>query len=83
MDRIDHRVVYLASVSTMYRPLLEAGQVRERRAKAAHPARKKPELTATGPDEVWSWDITSWRARSGACTTTCTFGTPYRRWRQW
>jgi putative transposase len=50
--------VCLASVSTMYRLLREAGQVRERRAQAAHPARKKPELIATGPDEVWSWDIT-------------------------
>ena len=50
--------IYLASVSTMYRLLREAGQVRERRAQAAHPARKKPELIATGPSEVWSWDIT-------------------------
>jgi putative transposase len=48
----------LASVSTMYRLLRDAGQVRERRAQAAHPARKKPELIATGPGEVWSWDIT-------------------------
>ena len=30
----------------------------ERRAQAAHPAKKKPELLAAGPDEVWSWDIT-------------------------
>jgi len=43
--------IYLASVSTMYRLLREAGQVRERRAQAAHPARKKPELIATGPNE--------------------------------
>ena len=50
--------IYLASVSTMYRLLREAGQVRERRAQAAHPARRKPELIATGPNEVWSWDIT-------------------------
>ena len=50
--------VYLASVSTMYRLLREAGQVRERRAQAAQPARTKPELMATGPNEVWSWDIT-------------------------
>ena len=42
----------------MYRLLREAGQVRERRAQAAHPARTKPELIATGPNEVWSWDIT-------------------------
>ena len=49
---------YLASVSTMYRLLREAGQVRERRAQAAHPARTKPELMAAGPNQVWSWDIT-------------------------
>ena len=50
--------IYLGSVSTMYRLLREAGQVRERRAQAAHPARTKPELIATGPNQVWSWDIT-------------------------
>ena len=50
--------VYLASVSTMYRLLRAAHQVRERRAQAAHPPRVRPELVATGPDEVWSWDIT-------------------------
>ena len=49
---------YLASISTMYRLLREAGQVRERRAQAAHPARTKPELIATGPNQVRSWDIT-------------------------
>jgi transposase InsO family protein len=49
---------YLASVSTMYRLLRGAGQVRERRAQAAHPARTKPELIAAGPNEVWPWDIT-------------------------
>ena len=48
----------LAPVSTMYRLLREAGQVRERRAQAAHPARTKPELIADAPNEVWSWDIT-------------------------
>ena len=49
---------YLASVSTMYRVLRAADQVRERRAQAAHPARVRPELTADGPDQVWTWDIT-------------------------
>ena len=63
---------YLASVSTMYRLLREAGQVRERRAQAAHPARTKPELIAGAPNEVWSWDITKLAARSVACITTCT-----------
>jgi putative transposase len=50
--------VYLASVSTMYRVLREHGEVGERRRQAVHPARVKPELVATGPNTVWSWDIT-------------------------
>jgi putative transposase len=49
---------YLASVSTMYRVLHEHDEVRERRRQATHPAHKKPELIATGPNSVWSWDIT-------------------------
>ena len=49
---------YLASVSTMYRLLRARAQVRERRAQARRPALVKPELVATGPNEVWSWDIT-------------------------
>jgi putative transposase len=52
------RGVYLCSESTMYRLLRERGQAGERRAQAAHPAKKKPELTADGPNQVWSWDIT-------------------------
>jgi len=50
--------IYLGSVSTFYRVLREAGESRERRAQAAHPAAVKPELAATGPDQVYSWDIT-------------------------
>jgi putative transposase len=49
---------YLGSVSTFYRVLREAGESRERRAQATHPAAVKPELIATGPDQVYSWDIT-------------------------
>ncbi len=49
---------YLGSVSTMYRILSEHGEVRERRRQATHPAHKKPELIANGPNEIWSWDIT-------------------------
>jgi putative transposase len=56
----------------MYRLLREAGQVRERRAQAAHPARTKPELMATGPDEVWSWDITRLAGPQRGCIITCT-----------
>ncbi len=49
--------VYLATPPTMYRILRSAGEVRERRRQATHPAHTKPELTATAPNDVWSWDI--------------------------
>jgi putative transposase len=49
---------YLGSVSTYYRVLREAGESRERRVQAAHSAAVKPELVATGPNQVYSWDIT-------------------------
>ncbi|WP_420837430.1 transposase [Agromyces laixinhei] len=42
----------------MYRVLTEKRQVRERRRLASHPPRKVPELIATGPGQVYSWDIT-------------------------
>ena len=49
---------YLCSSRTMYRILDSAGEVRERRNQAAHPAYAKPELLAVKPNELWSWDIT-------------------------
>jgi putative transposase len=49
--------LYLASTSTMYRVLREHDEVHERRRQATHPAAKKPELLASKPNEVWSWDI--------------------------
>lgn len=49
---------YHCSVRTMYRILDEAGEVRERRNQARHPHYRAPELLATGPNQVWSWDIT-------------------------
>jgi putative transposase len=49
---------YLCSPSTMYRILGERGEVRERRNQLVHPAYAKPELLATRPNELWSWDIT-------------------------
>jgi putative transposase len=49
---------YLGSVSTFYRVLRQAGESRERRAQATHPAAVKPELAASGPNQVYSWDIT-------------------------
>ena len=50
--------IYLCSIRTMYRLLTIAGENRERRRQRTHPARKKPELIARAPNEVWSWDIT-------------------------
>lgn len=49
---------YLCSERTMYRIMEESGENRERRNQLTHPAYTKPELIATGPNEVWSWDIT-------------------------
>lgn len=49
---------YLCSIRTMYRILAENKEVRERRDQLRHPAYQKPELLATGPNQVWSWDIT-------------------------
>jgi putative transposase len=49
--------VYLASVPTMYRILRAEGEVSERRRQATHPPTVKPELLASGPNEVYSWDI--------------------------
>lgn len=49
---------YLCSTRTMYRVLADAQQVRERRAQRRHPAYVKPQLVATAPNQVWSWDTT-------------------------
>jgi putative transposase len=50
--------VYLASIATFSRVLRENRQVKERRRQARHPARARPELTATAPGQVFTWDIT-------------------------
>src|SRR5205823_6946601 len=49
---------YLCSIRTMYRLLEQKGEVRERRDQLTHPPYKKPELLATAPNQLWSWDIT-------------------------
>jgi putative transposase len=49
---------YLCSPSTMYRILNQEGEVKERRNQLRHPTYHKPELLATCPNQVWSWDIT-------------------------
>jgi putative transposase len=52
---------YLCSIRTMYRILAGEGEVRERRNQVRRPVYKKPELLATGPNQVYSWDITKLR----------------------
>jgi putative transposase len=50
--------IYLCSIRTMHRILAQHGELKERRNQLRHPQYKKPELLATGPNQVWSWDIT-------------------------
>ena len=50
--------LYLCSWRTMYRVLAESLEVRERRNLLRHPSYTKPELLATAPKQLWSWDIT-------------------------
>ena len=52
---------YLCSTRTMYRILEQKGESRERRDQLVHPAYHKPELLATAPNQLWSWDITKLR----------------------
>lgn len=49
---------YLASERTMYRILAAAAETGERRNQRLHPVYARPELLATAPNQVWSWDIT-------------------------
>jgi putative transposase len=50
--------VYHCSTRTMYRILAQHAETRERRNQRTHPVYQKPELLATAPNELWSWDIT-------------------------
>jgi len=50
---------YVGSVRTMYRLLAASGANHERRNQLTHPAYAKPELLATAPNQVWSWDISA------------------------
>jgi len=52
---------HLCSIRTMYRILGANEEIRERRRQRQHPQYSKPELLATGPNQVWSWDITKLR----------------------
>jgi putative transposase len=49
---------YYCSIRTIYRILKSMQEVKERRKQVNRPHYKKPELLATGPNQVWSWDIT-------------------------
>ena len=49
--------IYRCSERTMYRVLAASAEVRERRAQRRHPVYAAPELLATGPNQLWSWDI--------------------------
>jgi putative transposase len=52
---------YLGSESTMYRLLRTSGELRELRRQATHPPRSVPELVASEPGRVWSYDATALR----------------------
>jgi len=58
---------YLGSIRTFYRILAGLGASNDRRLQARHPRRSAPILEATGPNQVWSWDITRlkgpWRGK--------------------
>jgi putative transposase len=50
--------VYCCSIRTLYRLLAAQGETRERRDQLIHPPYSKPQLLATAPNQLWSWDIT-------------------------
>ena len=55
---LDEDGIYLCHWRTMYRILAEHDEVHERRNQRQHPPYAKPELLATAPNQLWSWDIT-------------------------
>ena len=55
---------YICSLSSMYRIARGAGLTGERRRRATHPPKVKPELVADGPSQVWTWDITKLKGPS-------------------
>ena len=59
---------YVCSERTMYRVLTANHEVRERRAQLMHPRYAAPELLATAPNQLWSWDITKLK---GPTTWSC------------
>jgi putative transposase len=63
---------YLCSTRTMYRILEQEGESRERRDQLVHPPYQKPELLATAPNQLWSWDITKLLGPAKWTTSTST-----------
>jgi transposase InsO family protein len=63
---------YPCSVRTLYRILTAEDELRERRHLRRHPQYAKPELLATAPNQLWSWDITKLKGRSSGPTSTST-----------
>jgi putative transposase len=59
---------YHGSISTMYRLLRQCGPVRERRNQLRHPHYSRPELLATAPNQLWSWDITKLKGPGKGCS---------------
>jgi transposase InsO family protein len=59
--RLLSRGVYLASIRTLYRVLAAFGESGERRAQRGPMKHVKPTLTATAPNQIWTWDITKLR----------------------
>ena len=55
---LDEDQRYVCCPRTMYRVLAAENATRERRAQVRHPKYKRPELLATGPNQVWTWDVT-------------------------
>jgi putative transposase len=49
---------YVGSIRTMYRVLAEAGEIKDRRNQRAPQKHAMPSLSATAPNQVWTWDIT-------------------------
>jgi len=58
---LDEDETYLCSSRTMYRILTDQKEVRERRNQCRRPVYAKPELVATAPNQVWSWDLSKLR----------------------
>jgi transposase InsO family protein len=59
VPKLADKGVYIASESSFYRVLKEHGQLQRRGREQSHHKHAKPQaLIATGPNQVWSWDIT-------------------------